>query len=132
MKIPRPKLYEELIKNGQLLTRSTPDSRLIVIGSTEFVSDQFLEHLGPYYTQYFGLNFDYQSGAHLLGNIIEWATSDYSLASIRKSGPSSRLIRQLDDEERDRIETINYVSALIALILISAIVVIPRRLRAAS
>ena len=124
------KLYRDFVTRGQLLTQSPPDTRLAVIGSSEFVSDQVFEDLGPYYTQYFGLNLEYQSGLPLLENLIDWMTSDQALAALRKSGPSSRVLRSLSDEERDDIEMINYLSALIALVLISAFVVIPRRLRA--
>ena len=124
------KLYRRFVNSGELLTESMSDAQLVVISSTEFVSDQFLEHLGPYYTQYFGLQLDYQSGAQFMSNLVEWMTSDLSLASLRKRGPYTRVIRQLNDGEINRIEMINYACALISLLVISALFVIPRRFRA--
>jgi hypothetical protein len=99
-----------------------------VIGSNELVSDLGLG-VGRLYN-YQGLQGDYESGLQLLYNLVEWSVADDALASIRTGGPTSRVLRPLEEEERRSIEFNQYLIALMALIMLAFINIAPRRFQA--
>lgn len=120
-------LRSELNQTGRTLKKAIQGAKIAIIGSSEMVSDLGLG-VGNYYSGMFGLRGDYGSGVLMIQNLIEWAVEDDSLASIRTGGPSSRVLRSMSREEQNTMEMMNYGLAIIALIILSLLLTVPRRM----
>lgn len=103
----------------RLLERSTPDARLVVIGSSSFVSDT-------------GLGVSEQAGTRdvinnlkLVQNAIDWAVADTDMLAIRSRGSTARTLTGVDEDARGNWELVNYAIALLGL----ALVVVVARVR---
>ena len=95
-----------------LIEQSPGNTRLIVLGSSEFVNDNVYQ---------ISLNFSgdrFASNLQLFANAIEWLTEDLSLSSIRSRGSLARILPPIADEEQNQWVLMNYAVALIGLILI--------------
>jgi ABC-2 type transport system permease protein len=89
---------------------SPESSRLVVIGSAEFLDDVVLDISRS-------LSQDrYLNNLQLLQNAIDWAVEDEDLLSIRSRGTYARLLRPMQEPEQVRWEVLNYVAALLGLI----------------
>lgn len=115
--------YMDKPKEGEaperLLERSTPGARLVVIGSSSFVSDT-------------GLGVSEQAGTRdvvnnlkLVQNAIDWAVADTDMLAIRSRGSTARTLTGVDEDARGNWELTNYVIALLGL----ALVVVVARVR---
>lgn len=92
---------------------SSPESsRLIVIGSTEFLNDVVFE-LSASLTRDRYLN-----SLQFLQNCVAWSTEDLTLLSIRSRGTQTRVLAPLSEREQSFWEGANYVAALLALAVI--------------
>lgn len=103
---------EEHDGSGRTLTESVTDGRLVVIGSSEIVSDLLV-----------GLANQFQGEVHrnniqLLANLVDWSVEDTELLSIRSSGAFARTLDPLTDDERASIEFVTYALVLVPLVLI--------------
>lgn len=90
----------------QLLEHSPPDTRIVVFGSSTFVSDIL-----------FGLKLNsdlVESNVQLVNNAIDWALSDTDLLKIRARTPAARAIT-VEEDARDGWRTGNLVIAFLAL-----------------
>lgn len=95
---------------------SSPDtSRLIVIGSLEFVDDIVFD-LSSSLTQDRYLN-----SLQFLHNCVAWCTEDLDLLSIRSRGTQTRVLAPLSEGEQSFWEGANYVAALLALVVIGIV-----------
>ena len=84
-------------------------SRLVVLGSAEFVDDIVLEISSQ-------LGADrYLNSLRLVQNAVAWATEDADLLAIRARGTSTRVLAPLAEGAQTVWETANYVMALLAL-----------------
>jgi ABC-2 type transport system permease protein len=106
----------------RLLERSTPDARLVVIGSSSFVSDA-----GLGLSQ--GFSRQVANNLELVQNIIDWAVEDTDLLAIRARGSVVRTLDDVSEDQRPWWEYGNYGIALAGLGLVVAIARIRRRLR---
>ncbi len=89
---------------------SSPESsRLIVIGSTEFLDDVVFE-LSASLTRDRYLN-----SLQFLQNCVAWSTEDLTLLSIRSRGTQTRVLAPLSEREQSFWEGANYIAALLAL-----------------
>ena len=89
----------------------SPDSsRLVVVGSAEFVDDVVMEISRSFSQDRYLLNLQ------LLQNIVDWAVEDEDLLSIRSRGTYARLLRPLEKDEQSFWEGLNYALVLLALI----------------
>ena len=122
-------LRDSFLRTGRVLKQAGPGAKLVVIGAPDMVSDLGLG-LGNYYTSFFGLRGDYENSVIFIRNLIEWCVADSSLLEIRSTGSSTRILRSLDADEQGRYELINYVIALVALLIFTLIAVLPRRFSA--
>ena len=87
----------------------SPDSsRLVVLGSAEFVDDVVMEISRSFSQDRYLLNLQ------LLQNIVDWAVEDEDLLSIRSRGTYARLLRPLEKDEQSFWEGLNYALALLA------------------
>jgi ABC-2 type transport system permease protein len=106
----------------RLLQRSTPDARLVVIGSSSFVSDAGLG-LSQGFSRQVANNLD------LVQNIIDWAVEDTDLLAIRARGSVVRTLDDVPEGSRPWWEYGNYGIALAGLGLVIVIARVRRRLR---
>ncbi|MGD2178303.1 MAG: ABC transporter permease, partial [Anaerolineae bacterium] len=95
---------------------SSPDtSRLIVIGSAEFVDDVVFD-LSSSLTRDRYLN-----SLQFLQNCVAWSTEDLDLLNIRSRGTQTRVLAPLSEREQSFWEGGNYVVALLALVVIGIV-----------
>jgi ABC-2 type transport system permease protein len=96
-----------------LLEKSPDSSRLVVVGSSEFISDTVIS-LGQSMGQDRILN-----SLGFLQNLIDWSVEDEGLLAIRSRGTHARLLYPLSRSAQAFWEWVNYGLALLALILVS-------------
>ncbi len=100
---------------------SPETSRLVVIGSGEFLNDIVFEISST-------LSRDrYLNSLKLLQNAVSWATEDLDLLEIRARGTTTRVLVPLTDQQQSFWEIVNYVLALVALIALGVVGVLRRR-----
>lgn len=107
-----------------LIEQSPGNTRLIVLGSSEFVNDNVYQ---------ISLNFGgdrFASNLQLFANAIDWLTEDLSLAAIRSRGSQARILPPIPDEEQNQWVLANYAVALIGLVLIGLFWQMQRRAEA--
>ena len=120
---------EDLAEEGEsadreaigLIEHSPGKTRLIVLGSSEFINDNVYQ---------ISLNFGgdrFASNLQLFANAIEWLTEDLSLASIRSRGSVTRILPPIPDEQQNQWVLMNYAVALIGLVLIAVFWQMQRR-----
>jgi ABC-2 type transport system permease protein len=100
---------------------SPETSRLIVVGSAEFVDDIVFEissNLGPE---------RYLNSLQLVQNAVAWSTEDLDLLSIRARGTYARVLAPLSEQQQSLWEGANYVVALLALLAIGVLWNLRRR-----
>lgn len=104
-----------------LIERSPSGTRMVVLGSAEFVNDTVYQISANFAGDRF------VSNLQLIANAIDWFTEDVSLASIRSRGSVARILPPISQEAQDRWVLINYAVAIIGLILIAAVWQMQRR-----
>ena len=120
---------EDLAEEGEsadreaigLIEHSPGNTRLIVLGSSEFINDNVYQ---------ISLNFGgdrFASNLQLFANAIDWLTEDLSLASIRSRGSVTRILPPIPDEQQNQWVLMNYAVALIGLVLIAVFWQMQRR-----
>ncbi len=103
------------------LEASPETARLVVIGSSEFVSDVVLR----FGTQ---LNGDRTyNNLQLVLNTIDWATEDTDLLSIRTRGTAVRVLKALDRNGMRFVTNLNLLLALGSLFVLAAVTQWERR-----
>ena len=109
-------------RTGRTLKASSPDARIAVIGSSEFISDLVMQ---------MGGQFDggaYRGNQVFITNLMDWAVEDTDLISIRSAGAFARTLAPLQPAEKTRIEIINYAVVLLALLAVLVIAATRRRM----
>jgi len=95
---------------------SSPESsRLIVIGSTEFVDDIVFD-ISSSLTQDRYLN-----SLQLMQNCVAWSTEDLVLLNIRSRGTQTRVLAPLSEREQSFWEGANYLVALLGLVVVGIV-----------
>lgn len=107
-------------KLDRTLKQSPPGTRLVVVGSSVFVSDS-----SQILSQLIG-NDRPKNNLSLFGNMVDWSLADNDLLSIRSRGKQVRTLDVADDA-RTKWEGINYGIALLGLGLIAGITFMQRR-----
>ncbi|WOJ97599.1 Gldg family protein [Congregibacter brevis] len=106
-----------------LISKSPASSRLILVSSNDFASDQILSGvIAASGTQYFG-------PLEFLMNAVDWALQDSSLMSIRARAHFNRTLPALPQDTQASIEYGNYAGALLFLLLIYGVWRLQRRRR---
>jgi len=100
---------------------SPESSRLVVIGSAEFLDDIILDVSRSQFQD------RYLNNLRLLENAVDWAVEDEDLLGIRSRGTYVRLLRPMEQAERTSWEVQNYVVALLGLIALAVIWAMWRR-----
>ncbi|MBS3783143.1 MAG: Gldg family protein [Anaerolineae bacterium] len=97
------------------IERSPETSRLVVIGSVEFLDDIVFD-LSSSLTQD-----RYRNSLQFMKNCVAWTTEDLDLLSIRSRGTQTRVLAPLSEREQSFWEGTNYVVALLALVVIGIV-----------
>lgn len=96
-----------------LIKKSPESSRLVVIGSADFINDAVISMSQ-------GMGRDrFLNGLEFIQNIIDWSVADKDLLTIRSRGSHTKLLAPLTTREQAFWEWLNYGGSLLALILIS-------------
>jgi ABC-2 type transport system permease protein len=93
---------------GSMLTRSPPDTRLVLVGSSAFASDEVLSmasQLNPRAAE---------NNLRFVHNLVDWALEDTGLLKIR----ASRTAANLDVDKSATWEWLNYGIAFVGLAMI--------------
>jgi len=104
----------------RLIKRSPPDARLIVVGSSSFVTDELLELSQQAGADYVANNLE------LVQNMVDWAVADTDLLTIRSRGNHTRLL-EVAPESRGKWEWINYGIVILGLGIVVASGILRRR-----
>jgi ABC-2 type transport system permease protein len=100
---------------------SPESSRLVVIGSAEFIDDVVLDLSRS-------LSADrYLYNLQLVQNAVDWAVEDEDLLSIRSRGTYARLLNDLDAGQHSFWEGLNYALGLVALVAVGVVWHLRRR-----
>lgn len=94
---------------------SPESSRVVVIGSAEFVDDVVLEISRNISRDRYLLNLQ------LVQNAVDWSVEDEDLLTIRSRGTYARLLRPMDKKSQSLWEGLNYAVALIGLVAIGVV-----------
>jgi ABC-2 type transport system permease protein len=110
-----PNALPTLTPTTGLIESSPNTARLIVIGSGEFLNDTVFQITS-------NLSQDsYLNNLQFVQNTVDWATEDTDLLSIRSRGTTARTLDPLTDKEETQWEVLNYVVALISLLVLGAV-----------
>ena len=96
-------------------SESAESARLVVIGDSDFISDQFIGTGARA-----GLR-DYLANLVYTMNIIDWLAQDEALAAVRKKGMQSRPLDQVSESTVTMVKLLN-IGALPGLILLIGLV----------
>ncbi|MEJ2689281.1 MAG: Gldg family protein [Deltaproteobacteria bacterium] len=108
-----PSAKEKKLPPEPVITESPDSTRLVVVGSSEFINDTVLgisRSLGQE---------RYLNNLEFLHNIVDWSVEDQDLLTIRSRGTNARLLEPLSREQQAFWEWLNYAIALASLLLIS-------------
>ncbi len=101
---------------------SSPESaRLVVVGSAEFLNDLILNVTRELSGNRYLFNLEF------LQNTVDWAVQDPDLLQIRSRGSYTRLLKSLDDDEKDFWTWLNVGLALLAVVGIGVVWNLRRR-----
>ncbi|MDF1512188.1 MAG: Gldg family protein [Anaerolineae bacterium] len=94
---------------------SPSTSRMVIIGSLEFLDDVILELSASVGTD------RYLNNLKLVQNAVAWSVEDLDLLNISARGTAARLLIDLTEREQSFWEVTNYVLALVALVAVSSV-----------
>ena len=100
---------------------ASPETRLVVVGNSAFLSDMVAGVLSQPEGGYFVENLTF------VKNIIDWSVLDSDLISIRAHGVSTPKIKRLEKGTEISIETVNYVAPTVLLLGLAGFLTIKRR-----
>ncbi len=115
---PRLEPTEEVLAEQEntslpLIKKSPDSSRLVVLGSADFINDAVISMSQ-------GMGRDrFLNGLEFIQNIIDWSVADEDLLTIRSRGSHTKILAPLTTGEQAFWEWLNYGVSLLALILIS-------------
>lgn len=98
-----------------MLTEAKPSARLVVVGDSDFISDQYV-NLGLRS----GLQLYVANLAFVL-NVIDWLAQDEALAQVRNKGMQSRPLDQISEGKVTLIKAANIVGLPLLLLLIGLV-----------
>lgn len=102
--------------------QSLSDARLVVVSSSELVSDLMLSLASNPGGEV------HRGNLQFLQNLIDWSVEDTDLLEIRSAGAYARTLAPLDEQARNFWELVQYGGALVLLAIIA---IVPRSRRAA-
>jgi ABC-2 type transport system permease protein len=108
-------------QTGSVIEASPDTARLVVIGSSDFLTDIVFQISGS-------MSGDrYLNSLKLLQNAVDWSVEDLDLLGIRARGTSARVLKPMAAGDQTIWEVLNYGIALAALVVIGVVWVVRRR-----
>lgn len=108
-------LSEETLKS------SVSEGRVIVLGSSELVSDIMFQIASSMQSE------QHAGNMQLVQNLVDWTVEDTDLLSIRTAGPFARTLRPLGESEAEAVELGVWIMVLVPVLFVVAIPRIRRR-----
>ena len=102
--------------HARLIEHSPPDTRIVVFGSSTFVSD-LVQQLDSEFTK---------SNVELVHNAVDWSLADTDLLAIRSRNAASRVLT-IGPDSAGGWRTLNLAIALVGLVLVVGIAWLRRR-----
>ncbi len=95
-----------------VIERAPESARLLVIASNDFLADQTLRMVGSADGTLYG------NSIQMIANAVDWAVEDQNLIDIRARGNFNRTLPNMAATEQSLLETLNYVLALLGVLLV--------------
>lgn len=111
---------------GTVIDKSPESARLVVIGSSDLVSDQTIQLLSS------ASGTLYANSYRFIANLVDVSMEDSSLLSIRSRGHFNRLLPKMSDQTKQFLEIGNYIFALLGLGIVFGVNYFLRQRRAAT
>lgn len=92
----------------------SPETRLVVVGNAEFLSDFVARALAQVDGGFFVENLRFAQ------NVIDWTSLDNEMLGIRARGLTSRRLERVADATKNVVEWINYLAAALILAVLAA------------
>jgi hypothetical protein len=105
---------------ARLIEHSPPDTRIVVFGSSAFVSDDVLS-----LAQQLGADLA-ESNVELVHNAVDWSLADTDLLAIRSHNEATRALT-VNPDSRNAWRNVNIAIALVGLVLVVGIAWLRRR-----
>ena len=99
---------------GAVIKRSPERTRLVVVGTANFLSD-FAVDLGRQFSEAYLANLQFAQ------NLVDWSLEDADLLQIRSRGTYARLLAPTEESTRQIFEWGNYLFAVIAVGTLGAV-----------
>jgi len=97
------------------IEQSPDTTRLVVIGSAEFLNDVV-------FNLSMSINGDrFVNSLQFVQNAVDWSVEDLELLDIRARGASARMLKPLTEQQHTIWEAGNYLVALLGLVVIGAV-----------
>jgi ABC-2 type transport system permease protein len=93
---------------------ASPETRLVVVGNAEFLSDFVARALGNLDGGFFLENLRFME------NLIDWATQDNDMIAIRSRGVANRRLARTEKPQQVSIEVVNYLIPAALLLALAA------------
>lgn len=106
---------------GSVISRSPESARLVVLGSSESLSDSLINMISQ--TQ----GTLYTNTMQFAANVIDVSMEDASLLSIRSRGHFSRTLPPLNTAQQRTLEFLNYTFAIFGLLIVAGVSFMSRR-----
>ena len=106
---------------GSVISRSPESARLVVLGSSESLSDSLINTISRAHGTL------YANTMQFTANVIDVSMEDSSLLSIRARGHFSQTLPPLDDVQQKTLEYLNYIFAIFGLMLVAGVSYLIRR-----
>jgi len=112
---PQPESEDEnaLPPPVRVTVEESPETRLVVVANSEFVSDFVARALGGMEAGFFAEN------VRFVENLIDWTTQDSDMIAIRSRGISSRRLAKTERTTEITIESINYMLPWILIVVLA-------------
>jgi ABC-2 type transport system permease protein len=102
----------EKLALGRIIEKSPDSSRIILFGSTGFISDQILN------LESRSLGTQYINPAQLVANSVDWSLEERALLSIRGRANFSRMLEPMSKDAQMFWEYLNYGLGLLGLVVV--------------
>ena len=106
---------------GSVISRSPESARLVVLGSSESLSDSLINTISRAYGTL------YANTMQFTANVIDVSMEDSSLLSIRSRGHFSRTLPPLNIGQQRTLEFMNYTFAILGLLIVAGASFLSRR-----
>ena len=97
------------------LKSSVSEGRLIVLGSSELVSDIMFQIASSMQSE------QHAGNLQLVQNLVDWTVEDTDLLTIRTAGAFARTLRPLREAEANAIEIGAWILVLVPVLIVVAI-----------